>query len=73
MFCFAFCFGCAVQLSGSQFLQPGIEPTPLAVRMQSPNHWIPREFPESTVFIPQILLKVSKYFRKASTELYIIY
>ena len=25
MFCFAFCFGCAVQLSGSQFLQPGIK------------------------------------------------
>ena len=25
--------------------QPGIEPCPFAVRTQSPNHWIAREFP----------------------------
>ena len=25
--------------------QPGIEPGPLAVRVQSPNHWTAREFP----------------------------
>ena len=25
--------------------QPGTEPGPLAVRLQSPNHWTTREFP----------------------------
>ena len=25
-------------------LRPGIEPTPLAVKAQSPNHWTTREF-----------------------------
>ena len=25
--------------------QPGIEPTPSAVKVQSPNHWTAKEFP----------------------------
>ena len=29
---------------------PGIEPTPLAVKVQSPNHWITRKFPASCIF-----------------------
>ena len=27
--------------------QPGVEPTPLVVKAQSPNPWIAREFPHS--------------------------
>ena len=30
--------------------QPGIEPRPSAVRVQSPNHWAAREFPDSIIF-----------------------
>ena len=29
--------------------QPGIEPGPMALKAQSPNHWTAREFPD-TVF-----------------------
>ena len=30
--------------------QPGIEPVPLAVEVQSPNHWTTRKFPDK-IFI----------------------
>ena len=35
-----------VQLVGPYLVpRPGIEPGPLAVRAQCPNHWTAREFP----------------------------
>ena len=33
---------------GILVLQPGIEPVPPAVEMQSPNHWTTGEFPEKS-------------------------
>ena len=35
---------------GILVLQPGIEPMPSAVKVQSPNHWTAREFPENVIF-----------------------
>ena len=41
---FFFFFGHAMAC-GNLVPRPGIEPGPLAVRVQSPNHWTAREFP----------------------------
>ena len=48
LFCFVlFCFAHAPWLveGGSLIFSPGIEPSPLAVNVQSLNHWATREFP----------------------------
>ena len=44
---FVYFFGHAAQLTG----RPGIEPTPSAVKSQSPNHWTTREFPSHYALI----------------------
>ena len=54
-FCFGFLVGfflfCFVLMSrGILVPQPESVPGPLAVRMQSPNHWTTKEFPEVFVF-----------------------
>ena len=38
--------------------RPGFEPGPPAVEMQSPNHWIAREFPIDFDFIIQSFMTV---------------
>ena len=43
-------FGRTLQLVGILVPWPGIEPGPLAVEAQSPNHWTTREFPGSHSF-----------------------
>ena len=42
---FFFLFWPHLPVCGILFPQPGIEPRPLAVKTQSPNHWTAREFP----------------------------
>ena len=44
-FFFFFNFWPCHMASGILAPRPGITPTPLAVKMRSPNHWITREFP----------------------------
>ena len=44
-FSFLFFFFCRILVP-----QPGIEPTPLAVKAWSPNHWTAREFPAAALF-----------------------
>ena len=43
-FIFFFFFGLHCVAYGISVPQPGIEPTPLAVELWSPNHWTAREF-----------------------------
>ena len=42
-------FGCALRLVGILVPRPGIEPAPSAVKVQSPNRWIARDFPSNAV------------------------
>ena len=50
-----FFFGCALRLVGFLVPRPGIEPGPLAVRVQSPNHWTAREFLHFFFALPYFL------------------
>ena len=45
LFVFFLCFGCTVQLLGSQFPDLGLNLGPLAVRLWHPEHWPARELP----------------------------
>ena len=40
---------------GTLVPQPEIEPRPSAVRVQSPNHWTAREFPQQIFFYTEFL------------------
>ena len=51
--CFVFLFVCFwphCAACGILSPRPGIEPTPSAVKTQSPNHWTAREFPQTHVY-----------------------
>ena len=43
--------------------QPGIEPGPLAVKAQNPNHWTAREFPKLSNYEHMDLLLYNKIFK----------
>ena len=45
---------------GILFPQPGIKPRPLAVKVQSPNHWTDRKFPCYLCFWHHISNSISK-------------
>ena len=45
---------------GILFPQPGIKPRPLAVKVQSPNHWADRKFPCYLCFWHHISNSISK-------------
>ena len=45
-----FFFGCALATCGILIPRPEIEPRPSAVRVQSPNHWTAKEFPNLYLF-----------------------
>lgn len=45
LFVFFLCFGCTVQLLGSQFPDLGLNLGPLAVRLWHPEHWTASELP----------------------------
>ena len=49
----SFCFWLHHAACGILVPQLGIEPTPSAVKAQSPNHWTVREFPPHCTFTPQ--------------------
>ena len=49
LFIYLFTFGHAAR--GILAPKPGIEPVPLAVGVQSPNHWTTREFPMPGYFL----------------------
>ena len=46
--------GACLAACGILVPQPGIEPGPLALRAQSPNHWTAREFPDTVFLIPTL-------------------
>ena len=48
-FFFFFCWGPHHTACGISVAQPGIEPRPLTLRAQSPNHWTARELPVVTL------------------------
>ena len=47
---FVFLFWPPHMACGILVLQPGLEPEPLAVKVQGPNHWTTREFPNLVIF-----------------------
>ena len=55
-FCLFFFFDPASSLLGFLVPLPGIKPSPLAVKGQSPNHWTTREF-RAWVILKNLLLK----------------
>ena len=59
-----FCFsGPQRAACGILVSQPGIEPGPLAVKAQSPNHWTAREFPKLSNYEHMDLLLYKKIFK----------
>ena len=75
MDCFFFFFWSCREACEILVLRPGIEPVPLAVEAQSPNHWTAREFPHGLCymfFLDSLLFKKRNYFFKSINILLVL-
>ena len=51
------------------FRDPGVEPGPLAVKVQSPNHWTARESPEHIFLRDAVQHSTDGFYSQAQEEL----
>ena len=63
LFVFVFVFGLCHTACEILVPWPGIEPEPLAVNVQRPNHWTAREFPRMNLLLRNPFLLGRTYFK----------